>query len=43
MNTEHFDERARDWDSDPEKVERALQVAEAMRRALTLHRQMRGW
>jgi ubiquinone/menaquinone biosynthesis C-methylase UbiE len=31
-----FDERARDWDSDPMKVERARIVAEAIRSALPL-------
>ena len=29
-----FDERAKDWDSDPEKVERARAVAEAIRSAI---------
>jgi ubiquinone/menaquinone biosynthesis C-methylase UbiE len=32
----NFDERARDWDSDPKKVERARVVAEAIRKAVPL-------
>ena len=36
-----FDERARDWDNDPAKVERARAVAEAMRRNLPLAPGMR--
>ena len=32
----NFDERAKDWDSDPQKVERARVVAEAIRAALPL-------
>ena len=32
----HFDERAKDWDSDPKKVERARVVAEVIRAALPL-------
>lgn len=32
----NFDERAKDWDSDPKKVERARVVAEAIRRAIPL-------
>ena len=32
----HFDERAKDWDSDPKKIERARVVAEAIRIALPL-------
>ena len=32
----HFDERAKDWDSDPMKVERARVVADAIRAALPL-------
>lgn len=31
-----FDERAKDWDSDPKKVERARVVAEAIRKAIPL-------
>ena len=38
----NFDERARDWDSDPEKVERARVVAEAIRRAIPLSREMKA-
>ncbi len=36
----NFDERARDWDSDPKKVERALAVAEAIRKTIPLSREM---
>ncbi len=36
----NFDERAKDWDSDPKKVERALAVAEAIRRNIPLSREM---
>jgi 2-polyprenyl-3-methyl-5-hydroxy-6-metoxy-1,4-benzoquinol methylase len=32
----NFDERAKDWDSDPKKVERARVVAEAIRKAIPL-------
>ncbi len=32
----NFDERAKDWDSDPAKVERARSVAEAIRKAVPL-------
>ena len=35
-----FDERAKDWDSDPKKVERARVVAEAIRAALPLSTDM---
>ena len=38
----NFDERAKDWDSDPEKVERARLVAEAIRRAIPLSREMKA-
>jgi len=36
----NFDERARDWDSDPNKVERAHAVADAIRHAIPLSRDM---
>ncbi len=36
MGITNFDERARDWDSDPMKVERAGMVASAIRSALPL-------
>ncbi len=36
----NFDERAKDWDSDPDKVERARVVAEAIRRAIPLSTEM---
>lgn len=37
----NFDERARDWDSDPGKVERARAVADAIRKAVPLSREMK--
>lgn len=37
----NFDERAKDWDSDPDKVERARVVAEAIRRAIPLSNEMK--
>jgi len=36
----NFDERAKDWDSDPKKVERARAVAEAIRNAIPLTHEM---
>lgn len=36
----NFDERAKDWDSDPAKVERARVLAEAIRAALPLKQEM---
>ena len=36
----NFDERAKDWDSDPKKVERARAVAEAIRNATPLTHKM---
>ena len=36
----NFDERAKDWDSDPKKVERARAVADAIRRAIPLSNEM---
>ena len=36
----NFDERAKDWDSDPKKVERAGAVAEAIRQALPLNQNL---
>lgn len=36
----NFDERAKDWDSDPQKVERARMVAEAIRKAVPLSTDM---
>ena len=36
----NFDERAKDWDSDPAKVERARSVAEAIRKAVPLSAKM---
>lgn len=37
----NFDERARDWDSDPGKVERARAVADAIRKAVPLSKEMK--
>jgi ubiquinone/menaquinone biosynthesis C-methylase UbiE len=39
---QHFDEQARDWDSDIKKVERARAVAQAMRSAIPMARSMRA-
>ena len=36
----NFDERAKDWDSDPNKVERAFAVAEAIRKTVPLSAKM---
>ena len=41
MGTEHFDEKAADWDSDPDKVARAREVALAVAANVPLDRQMR--
>ena len=38
----NFDERAKDWDSDPKKVERARSVAEAIREAVPLSNEMKA-
>ncbi len=38
----NFDERAKDWDSDPKKVERARLVAEAIRNTIPLSKQMKA-
>ena len=38
----NFDERAKDWDSDPKKVERARVVAEAIRRAVPLSNEIKA-
>jgi ubiquinone/menaquinone biosynthesis C-methylase UbiE len=38
----NFDERARDWDSDPKKVERARAVADAIRRTVPLSKNMKA-
>ena len=39
----NFDERAKDWDSDPDKVERARAVAEAIRQAIPLSKEMNAF
>jgi ubiquinone/menaquinone biosynthesis C-methylase UbiE len=38
----NFDERAKDWDSDPDKVKRARAVAEAIHNAVPLSKSMRA-
>jgi ubiquinone/menaquinone biosynthesis C-methylase UbiE len=38
----NFDERARDWDSDPDKVQRARMVADAIRKAVPLSKEMKA-
>jgi ubiquinone/menaquinone biosynthesis C-methylase UbiE len=38
----NFDERARDWDSDPKKVERARVVADAIRNTVPLSTRMKA-
>jgi ubiquinone/menaquinone biosynthesis C-methylase UbiE len=38
----NFDERAKDWDSDPKKVERARVVAEAIRNIIPLSKNMKA-
>jgi ubiquinone/menaquinone biosynthesis C-methylase UbiE len=38
----NFDERAKDWDSDPDKVERARVVANAIRNAIPLSEEMKA-
>jgi len=39
----NFDERAKDWDSDPKKVQRAQVVAEAVRKAVPLSLEMNAF
>lgn len=36
----NFDERAKDWDSDPKKVQRAFEVADAVRKIVPLSQEM---
>lgn len=38
----NFDERAKDWDSDPDKVQRARVVADAIRNVIPLSREMKA-
>ena len=38
----NFDERAKDWDSDPKKVERARVVADAIRNTIPLTKEMKA-
>lgn len=38
----NFDERAKDWDSDPKKVERARVVAETIRNTIALSQEMKA-
>jgi ubiquinone/menaquinone biosynthesis C-methylase UbiE len=40
LGVTNFDERAKDWDSDPKKVERAQVVAEAIRNTVSLSLKM---
>lgn len=39
----NFDERAKDWDSDPKKVNRAFEVADAIRKAVPPTHQMHAF
>jgi 2-polyprenyl-3-methyl-5-hydroxy-6-metoxy-1,4-benzoquinol methylase len=39
----NFDERAKDWDADPKKVERARAVAEAIRNTIPLSQKMKAF
>ena len=39
----NFDERAKDWDSDPKKVQRAFDVADAIRREVPLSKEMNAF
>jgi len=39
----NFDERAKDWDSDPKKVERAYVVADAIRKSVPLSQNMKAF
>jgi ubiquinone/menaquinone biosynthesis C-methylase UbiE len=38
----NFDEQARDWDSDPKRVERARAVADAIRKTIPLSQEMKA-
>src|SRR5512141_572797 len=38
----NFDQRAKDWDSDPKKVDRARAVADAIRKAVPLSTEMKA-
>ena len=40
LDAAHFDSKAREWDDNPVFVERGLKIAEAIRKAVPLHRQM---
>lgn len=40
LDTAHFDSKARQWDDNPVFKERGLKIAEAIRKAVPLHRQM---
>ncbi|MCB0119597.1 MAG: class I SAM-dependent methyltransferase [Anaerolineales bacterium] len=39
----NFDERAKDWDSDPKKVQRAFDVADAIRKEVPLSKEMNAF
>jgi hypothetical protein len=38
----NFDEQAKDWDSDPDKVQRARAVADAIRKVIPLSNEMKA-
>ncbi len=40
LDAAHFDSKAREWDDNPVFVERGLKIAEAIRKAVPLHRHM---
>ena len=40
LDASHFDSKARQWDENPLFRERGLQIAEAIRKAVPLHRHM---
>ena len=40
LDATHFDNKAREWDDNPVFVERGLKIAEAIRKAVPLHRHM---
>ena len=42
LDAAHFDSKARQWDDNPVFRERGLKIAEAVRKAVPLHRQMRA-
>ncbi len=40
LDSAHFDSKAREWDENPVFVERGLKIAEAIRKAVPVHRHM---